>query len=100
RGFYLCCNDSFNVKTACVIKITSSKLFRHPLNWAIGLNGDTLQPDGFVNFFGERELPFKFFVQSQRVSLGDKSAYDQNIKTLNDYISSLNSKVPSTVGRF
>ncbi|MEH2467781.1 hypothetical protein, partial [Nostoc sp.] len=31
-GFYLCCNDSFNVKTACVIKITSSKLFRHPLS--------------------------------------------------------------------
>lgn len=84
---------------ACEYKIAELEEY-NGLNWAIGLNGDTLQPDGFVNFFGERELPFKFFVQSQRVSLGDKSAYDQNIKTLNDYISSLNRKVPSTVGRF
>lgn len=76
---------------ACEYKIAELEEY-NGLNWAIGLNGDTLQPDGFVNFFGERELPFKFFVQSQRVSLGNKSAYEQNIKTLNDYISFLNSK--------
>lgn len=59
------------------------------LYWAIGLNGDTREPDGFLSFFGERELPFQFFVRSKNVSMGDKGAYDQNIETLNDYISSL-----------
>ncbi|WP_017721530.1 hypothetical protein [Kamptonema formosum] len=57
--------------------------------WAIGLNGDTLQPDGFVTFFGVRNLPVQFFVQSQGVSIGDYSAYDQNIGTLESYIQSL-----------
>lgn len=57
--------------------------------WAIGLNGDTLQPDGFVTFFGVRNLPFKFFVQSQGVSIGDASAYDENIATIENYIQSL-----------
>lgn len=59
-------------------------------NWAIGLNGDTREPDGFLSFFGERELPFQFYVRSQNVSLGDTSAYNRNIATLNNYISSLN----------
>jgi hypothetical protein len=59
------------------------------LYWAIGLNGDTLEPDGFLSFFGERELPFQFFLRNKNVSMGDEGAYDQNIKTLNDYISSL-----------
>lgn len=59
-------------------------------NWAIGLNGDTREPDGFLSFFGERELPFQFYVRSKNVSLGDTSAYNRNIKTLNKYISSLN----------
>lgn len=57
--------------------------------WAIGLNGDTLQPDGFVKFFGDRNLPFEYFVQSQGVSRGDYSAYDKNIATLENYIKSL-----------
>ncbi len=56
------------------------------LYWAIGLNGDTLDPDGFVRFFGERQLPFQFFVRSQNVSLGEQSAYEQNINTLKEYI--------------
>ena len=56
--------------------------------WAIGLNGDTLQPDGFVTFFGDRSLPFQYFVRSG-VSLGEQSAYDENIATLRKYIDSL-----------
>ncbi len=56
--------------------------------WAIGLNGDTLQPDGFNAFFATRELPFKPFVRS-RVSIGQESAYDQNIATLTNYINSI-----------
>ncbi|MDB9306407.1 MULTISPECIES: Dyp-type peroxidase [Cyanophyceae] len=67
------------------------------LNWAIGLNADTEQPDGFVNFFGERQLPFEFYVRSipnretgtKGVSMGDQSAYEKNITTLNNYITEL-----------
>ncbi|WP_199302844.1 Dyp-type peroxidase domain-containing protein [Oscillatoria sp. FACHB-1406] len=59
------------------------------LYWAIGLQGDTLEPDDFVNFFGERDLPFQFFVRGENVLLGDESAYDQNIKILIEYIHSL-----------
>ncbi len=69
-------------------KIAELKEYKE-LYWAIGLNGDTLEPDGFVSFFGERELPFKFFVDSGNVSLGDKSAYEQNIETLKKYIKKL-----------
>lgn len=56
--------------------------------WAIGLNGDTLQPDAFLTFFKARGLPFAFFVRSgvKNVGLGEYSAYEQNITTLNKYI--------------
>ncbi len=54
-------------------------------NWAIGLNGDTLQPDGFLALFNQRNLPFKFYLLNQ-VQLGNSSAYDANIATLNQYI--------------
>jgi hypothetical protein len=58
--------------------------------WAIGLNGDTLQPDGFNAFFADRQLPFKPFVRSTSgVSIGEESAYDENIATLKKYISEL-----------
>ncbi|MBD2625457.1 nSTAND1 domain-containing NTPase [Trichormus variabilis] len=50
----------------------------------IGLYGDSLKPDAFLNFFNRRNLPFAFYVK--RVSLGDSSVYDQNIATLNNYI--------------
>ena len=73
---------------ACEYKIAELKEYKG-LNWAIGLNGDTIEPDGFVNFFGERELPFEFYVRSQNVSLGDGSAYDKNITTLENYIKEL-----------
>ncbi|AFZ27883.1 hypothetical protein Cylst_5906 [Cylindrospermum stagnale PCC 7417] len=56
--------------------------------WAIGLNGDTLQPDGFNNFFAARELTFKPFVRS-KVSIGQESAYDENIATLRNYLKSI-----------
>ncbi|MFZ2724685.1 MAG: hypothetical protein WAX77_00350 [Methylococcaceae bacterium] len=58
-------------------------------NWAIGLNGDTLLPDGFVTFFAVRSLPFAFYVRSHGLSLGDASAYDTNIHTLQNYLASL-----------
>ncbi|MGK7902892.1 MAG: hypothetical protein AB4352_16080 [Hormoscilla sp.] len=57
--------------------------------WAIGLNGDTLEPDGFVRFFNARNLPFQYFVRSQGLALGEQSAYDENIATLRRYIESL-----------
>jgi hypothetical protein len=54
-------------------------------NWAIGLNGDTTQPDGFLTFFNQRKLPFEFYLLN-RFRLGDSSAYDKNIARLNKYI--------------
>lgn len=58
--------------------------------WAIGLNGDTLQPDGFNTFFAERQLPFKPFVRSTSgVSIGESSAYDINTDVLKKYIAEL-----------
>jgi hypothetical protein len=54
--------------------------------WAIGLNGDTLQPDGFQRFFAARDLNFRFFVRSMpRLSLGDSLAYQENQRELRSY---------------
>jgi len=58
-------------------------------NWAIGLNGDTLQPDGFLPFFATRGLAFSLYIRKPNLSVGDASAYDKNIATLNAYVSSL-----------
>lgn len=58
-------------------------------NWAIGLNGDTLQPDNLLPFFATRELVFAFYVRKPDLTLGDAAAYDKNIATLNAYLSSL-----------
>lgn len=69
--------------------------------WAIGVNGTTLQPDGFLTFFAARKLPFKFFVRGA-VSLGEESAYDENIATLEKYIQTLQNDVeiePITFGK-
>jgi Dyp-type peroxidase family len=75
---------------ACEYKIAELKEYKdHQPQWAIGLTGDTSEPDGFVNFFGERDLPFKFYVRSKKASLGDPSAYDQNIATLEIYSGTL-----------
>jgi hypothetical protein len=54
--------------------------------WAIGLNGDTLQPDAFHRFFAARDMKFQFFVRSMSgVVLGDISAYQENRLVLLDY---------------
>jgi arylsulfatase A-like enzyme len=60
--------------------------------WGIGLNEGTFEPDGFLTFFASRKLPFKFFVRGGGVSLGQPSAYDQNIATLENYIQTLQSQ--------
>jgi Dyp-type peroxidase family len=74
---------------ACEYKIAELEEYKN-LNWAIGLNGDDpKKTDGFLNFFGERELAFVFYVQSKNVSLGDRSAYDKNITALKNYIKGL-----------
>jgi Dyp-type peroxidase family len=73
---------------ACEYKMAELKEYK-ALNWAIGLNGDTLEPDGFVKFFDERNLPFEYYVRSQGVSQGDDSAYEKNITTLKNYITQL-----------
>ena len=54
--------------------------------WAIGLNGDTLKADGIARFFVDRDLPFQYFVRSMSgVQLGEASAYEENMKVLQDY---------------
>lgn len=72
----------------CRSMINELRLYKQRY-WAIGLNGDTLQPDGFVAFFSQRNLPFEYFVRSRGVSRGDYSAYDRNIATLENYIKTL-----------
>ena len=61
------------------------------LNWAIGLDGDTLQPDKFLAFFNQRNLSFKFYLRN-KLPLGKSSAYDENIATLNQYVTDLRSQ--------
>ncbi|KIA80246.1 hypothetical protein QR66_11455 [Chromobacterium piscinae] len=60
-------------------------------NWAIGLNGDNLAPDNFLAFFTERQLPFSYYVRAQGVSVGEPTAYQINIDTLNHYIALIRS---------
>ncbi|MCD4483428.1 hypothetical protein LQR31_02945 [Chromobacterium vaccinii] len=60
-------------------------------NWAIGLNGDNLAPDNFLAFFTERQLPFAYYVRAQGVSVGEPSAYQINIDTLNHYVALIRS---------
>ncbi len=57
------------------------------MGWPIGLKGDKLEPDAFLQFFNRRNLQFAFYVKS--IPLGDSSAYDKNITTLNKYIKSI-----------
>lgn len=54
--------------------------------WAIGINGDTLQPDQFQKFFAARDMDVRYFVRSMSgVSLGEASAYQENRRMLLDY---------------
>lgn len=69
-------------------KIAELEEYRE-FDWSILSQTDTFKPDRFVSFFGERELPFKFVVDSGNIVLDDESSYEENIKTLTDYISSL-----------
>ncbi|MEW6345537.1 MAG: hypothetical protein RXR20_14595 [Paraburkholderia sp.] len=59
--------------------------------WAIGLNGDTLAPDGFLTFFTERNLPFRYYVRSKGVSVGEPTAYQANIDVLTQYVNNIRS---------
>lgn len=54
-------------------------------NWAIGLNGDTAEPDGFTASFAERELVCAAYIRNF-FPVGSTAAYDQNITTLVNYI--------------
>jgi hypothetical protein len=75
-----------NEKAQCQSVLSDLQSYKAKF-WAIGLNGDTFQPDGFNQFFAERGLPFFPFLRSKGVSIGDQSAYDKNITALQSYIS-------------
>ncbi|UXU87727.1 hypothetical protein [Burkholderia sp. S-53] len=66
-------------------------------NWAIGLNGDTLAPDGFLSFFTERNLPFSYYVRARGVSIGEPSAYQANIDTLTHHIAAIRASETNAV---
>ncbi|NTX32055.1 hypothetical protein HT746_33920 [Burkholderia pyrrocinia] len=66
-------------------------------NWAIGLNGDTLAPDGFLSFFTERNLPFSYYVRARGVSIGEPSAYQANIETLTHHIAAIRASETNAV---
>ena len=55
-------------------------------NWAIGLNGDTGQPDGFLVAFAARELNLVTYIRAVGLSIGDATAYDRNIAIVKNYI--------------
>ena len=80
-----------SVKPKAIIKDTKGiigELEKHKkMGWPIGLTGDKLEPDAFLQFFNRRNLQFAFYVKS--IPLGDSSAYDKNITTLNKYIKSI-----------
>ena len=79
-------NQQVTAETNLVNAIVTQLKDYQSRNWAIGLNGDTLQPDGFVAFFGQRQLPFDYYVRSQGLSLGEPTAYNNNIQTLQKYL--------------
>ncbi|NVB40082.1 hypothetical protein G6O69_19710 [Pseudenhygromyxa sp. WMMC2535] len=54
-------------------------------NWAIGLSWPDGQPDGFTRYFAVRELPIQYYLRGN-ISVGEPSAYDANIKTLQGYL--------------
>jgi hypothetical protein len=54
-------------------------------DWAIGLAWPDGQPDGFARYFAIRGLPIALYLRGN-VNVGDDSAYDKNIETLNSYI--------------
>jgi hypothetical protein len=54
-------------------------------NWAIGLSWPDGQPDGFTRYFATRSLPIAYYLRGD-ISVGDPTAYDQNTKTLQDYL--------------
>lgn len=72
-------------KTKCLSVINDLQSYKSKY-WAIGLNGDTFQPDGFNQFFAERGLIFLPFLRNKGVSIGEESAYDKNIATLQSYM--------------
>ncbi|SOD78003.1 hypothetical protein [Spirosoma fluviale] len=82
KVFVSAVDESKGVKTV----IKDLKIYQEN-NWAIGLNGDTFMPDGFLGFFTNRSLSFKFYVQNNGVSIGLPTAYDENVSTLEVYMS-------------
>lgn len=60
-------------------------------NWGIGLNGSTFQPDGFLTFFTQRNLPFSYYVVNYGASVGSPAAYQANIDTLEKHIAEVRS---------
>ena len=55
-------------------------------NLAIGLNGDTFQPDNFLQYFTQRNIPFKYYVTNKGVTIGNTEAYQYNIEAIQNYI--------------
>lgn len=55
---------------------------------AIGLAWPNAHPDDFSRYFVIRQLPIAYYVRGP-VSVGDSSAYEKNIATLNAYIAAV-----------
>ncbi len=63
--------------------LASMKRFRER-NWAIGVNGDTLEPDPYFKYFRERGLEFRSYSLHPygQEAIRDPSAYEENIQVL------------------
>ena len=77
-----------NIAKQCQALITKMEACKKD-NLPIGLKGPCLTPDEFLLFFETHELPFEFYVWGTNISHGDRSAYDLNIKTLQDFLAKI-----------
>ena len=85
-------NTLVNVTAKVEISAANQTIARPGLSkqeLGVGLNGDTLAPDGFLTFFTERNLPFSYYVRARGVSVGEPSAYRTNIETLTQHIAAI-----------
>lgn len=68
--------------------------------WAVGINGDTGEPDQFLLYFSEHSLPIQIFYSQGFVAIGSDRAYDENMLTLQNYRNELMSlKTPANLPR-
>lgn len=63
----------------------------------IGMQRETLAPDSLLRFFIAHNLRFHYCIDTPNLQLGERSAYQRNIDTLQEYIDDLRKSEANTV---